>query len=223
MFIRRVIGSCLLVALSAVAASAADSEVADAAMKGNGDAVRALLLRKADVNAPQIDGATALHWAVRGDDVELTDLLLRAGANASAATREGVTPMQIAAMNGNAAILVRLIKAGADPNAPLSQYHDTALMMAARTGKTDALRSLLESGADGQRHGDLGRHDGADVGGVRAPSGRGQGAARQRRRGQRPLQVRAGGQRPRLRRAGAVGHAAGQGHRGVRQRLADRR
>src|SRR5437867_10240797 len=44
------------------------SDVADAVMKGDKAALRTLLQQKADVNAPQADGATALHWAVfRGD------------------------------------------------------------------------------------------------------------------------------------------------------------
>jgi len=141
-------GCGLLVVLSAVSASAATSDVADAAMKGNREAVRSLLQRKADANAPQIDGTTALHWAVRVDDVDMADLLIRAGANVSSANREGVTPMQLAAMNGNAAMLVKLIKAGANPNAPLTESGDTALMMAARTGKTEALRVLVEAGAN---------------------------------------------------------------------------
>ena len=55
------------------------------------------------------------------NDLELADLLIRAGANVSAANREGVTPMQLAAINGNAAMIAELIKAGADPNAPLTQ------------------------------------------------------------------------------------------------------
>ncbi len=50
-------------------------------------------------------------------------------------------------MNGNAAILERLIQAGADPNAPVSKTGDTALMMAARTGKLDATKVLLDHGA----------------------------------------------------------------------------
>ena len=66
--------------LSVVNVGAAGSEVADAAMKRNREAVRSLLQRKADVNAPQIDGTTALHWAVRLDDLELADMLIRAGA-----------------------------------------------------------------------------------------------------------------------------------------------
>ena len=63
------------------------------------------------------------------------------------ANREGVMPMQLAAMNGNGAMLERLIKAGADVNAPLTSSGDTALMMAARTGKPDAVKVLLDNGA----------------------------------------------------------------------------
>jgi ankyrin repeat protein len=139
---------CWLVLLAAAGpAAAAGSEVADAAMKGNRDAVRLLVQRKADVNAPQVDGTTALHWAARADDGDTADLLIRAGAKVTAANREGVTPLQLAALNGSAQMLDKLIKAGADPNAPLTPFKDTALMMAARTGKTDALKVLIESGA----------------------------------------------------------------------------
>ena len=70
MFVRRVLGCCVIVLLSVVNVGAAGSEVADAVMKRNREAVRSLLQRKADVNAPQIDGTTALHWAVRLDDLE---------------------------------------------------------------------------------------------------------------------------------------------------------
>jgi len=136
------------VLLLSISSWAAAAEVADAAMKGNREAVRALLERKADVNAPQVDGTTALHWAVRLDDVETTDLVLAAGANVSARTREGVLPMQLATLNGNAAIISRLIKAGADVNAPLTTSGDKALMIAARTGKVDAVKALLDAGAD---------------------------------------------------------------------------
>jgi ankyrin len=146
--VRRVLrGFLLCVLFVAASAAAANSPVADAAMKRDAVALRALLQKKADVNAPQVDGTTALHWAARVDDVEMADLLIGAGARVSAVTRQGVTPMQLAAMNGSAPMLRRLLAAGADPNAPLTSYGDTALMMAARTGKTEALRVLLESGA----------------------------------------------------------------------------
>jgi ankyrin repeat protein len=147
MSMRRTLGCGVMVLLASASAWAAGSDVADAAMKRDAARVRALLLQKANVNTPQVDGTTALHWAVRLDDVDMADTLIRAGANVSAANREGVRPLQLAAMNGNAGMLDRLMKAGADPNAPLTQFGDTALMMAARTGKTDALALLLEGGA----------------------------------------------------------------------------
>src|SRR5262249_15975187 len=147
--ITRVIASfwifALLLSEQSIAAPASD--IADAVMNRNRDAVRSLLQKKADVNAPQVDGTTALHWAVRGDDLETADLLIRAGANVTTANREGVTPLQLAAINGTGPMIEKLIKAGADPNASLSKFGDTALMLAARTGKVDGIKVLLDKGA----------------------------------------------------------------------------
>ena len=53
----------------------------EAAKNGDRDALRALLQKKADVNAAEADGSTALHWASYRDDLESADLLIRAGAN----------------------------------------------------------------------------------------------------------------------------------------------
>src|SRR6516165_7895166 len=78
----------------------------------------------------------------------MSDLLIRAGAQVSAANEAGATPLLLATMNGNAAMIEALIKAGADPNAPLTRSGDTALMMAARTGKIDAVRALADHGAN---------------------------------------------------------------------------
>jgi len=137
----------LTLAIATGTAFAGKSDVADAAQRGNKQAVRTLILQKADVNAAQVDGSTALHWAVQADDLELVDALIKAGAKVSTANVAGATPMLIAATNGNAAMITRLLAAGADPNAPLTSFGDTALMMAARTGKIDAVRILLDKGA----------------------------------------------------------------------------
>jgi len=102
------------------------------------------LLKKADVNAPQADGTTALHWAARWDDLDMAAALIRAGANPQAANRDGATPMFLAAQNGSAAMIEALLKAGADPNAPILSHGETALMMAARTGKPEAVKALLD-------------------------------------------------------------------------------
>ena len=147
MTIRRLAGCSIGIILSVTSLYSAGADLADAVMKGNKAAVRSLLQRKADVNAAQSDGTTALHWAVRLDDLDTADLLIRSGANVAAATRAGATPLQLAAINGNAAMIEKLIKAGADVNAPLTRYGDTALMMAARTGKPDAIKVLLDNGA----------------------------------------------------------------------------
>jgi ankyrin repeat protein len=127
--------------------AAQHSGIADAAMKGNVVAVRMLIQQHADVNVPQADGATALHWAVYRDDAEMTQVLLRGGANPKATNREGASVLSLACENGNAAIIESLLKAGADPNERLSNG-ETALMMAARTGNVDAIKVLLDHGAD---------------------------------------------------------------------------
>ena len=116
-------------------------------MHGDQDTVRSLLSQKADVNAPQGDGTTALHWAAYRDDLEMAKLLLAAGANVQAATREGgITPLLMACQNGNAAMIDALLKAGADSNA-VKTNGTTPLMMAAASGSVDAVKTLLDHGA----------------------------------------------------------------------------
>jgi len=133
--------------LSMTTVAAVKSEVADGAMRGDKAAVRALLLQKADVNAPQPDGATALHWAAYRSDKELTDILIKAGANAKAANREGATPLWLASINGDAAIIEALIKGGADPNEQLPLGR-SPLMAASRTGTVEAMKVLIDHGAN---------------------------------------------------------------------------
>jgi ankyrin repeat protein len=91
---QRLTGACLLILLSVAARpNAAGSDVADAVMRGDKTALQALLRRNADVNAPQRDGATALHWAIYHDDLEAADLLLRGGAKPDVANSAGMTPL----------------------------------------------------------------------------------------------------------------------------------
>ena len=123
------------------------SPVADAAQSGDRAAIQKLLQAKADVNAPQVDGATALHWAVYRDQVDLVDLLVRSGADVKVANREGMTPLAMASIYGNAAIIDRLLKAGADAKS-VGPNGETMVMLAARNGNPQALRILIEAGAD---------------------------------------------------------------------------
>ena len=125
----------------------ASSRVADAVKQQDTAAVRVLLQAGADVNRPQGDGATALHWAVYRDDLETTRLLLAAGADVEVVNDLGVTPLWLACNNGSAALVGALLEAGADPNATLPSG-ETPLMTAARTGNPGAVRLLLEHQAD---------------------------------------------------------------------------
>jgi len=145
-------GPCLIqviavAGLLSVACFGAGSDAADAAMKNNRAGLRALLEKKADVTAAQADGTTALHWVARWDDLEMADLLIRAGADVKAANRDGATPLFLASQNGSAPMIEKLLKAGADVNAPILSHGETALMMAARSGNVAAVKVLLDHGA----------------------------------------------------------------------------
>src|SRR5262245_58230977 len=84
--------------------------LADAVEKQDRDKVAELLHQKADVNAAQADGMTALHWAAHHDDLATTTLLIKAGANVKAANRYGITPLSLACTNGNTEIVELLLK-----------------------------------------------------------------------------------------------------------------
>ncbi|MBV9743867.1 MAG: ankyrin repeat domain-containing protein [Acidobacteriia bacterium] len=136
----------LFLSLAVAGFAAGSSEVADAVERGDLTAVQQLIEQHADVNAPQADGATPLHWAVYHSDREMLDLLLRAGANPKVANREGATPLWLASINGDTTTITALLKAGADPNEQLPLGR-TPLMAAARTGNVDAIKLLLDHGA----------------------------------------------------------------------------
>jgi ankyrin repeat protein len=141
----RFIGIALF--LAGILSAAGSSDVADAVMRGDQVAVEKLVEQHADVNAPQADGATALHWAVFRSDKAMVELLLRAGANPKAANRDGSTPLWLASINGDGPIIAALLKAGADANEQLPLGR-TPLMVASRTGNVDAIKVLLDHGAD---------------------------------------------------------------------------
>lgn len=139
----------LVVALTVGAnASLADSPVADAASRGDREAVKALLKSAADVNAAQGDGMTALHWASMNGDAELAQMLIIAGANVKATTRLGsYTPLYLASQQGHGRIVQALIEAGGDVKAG-TPNGTTPLMAAAASGELDAVRVLVDNGAD---------------------------------------------------------------------------
>jgi ankyrin repeat protein len=146
---RRITASLVLAWLCAVgiAAGQTRSEIADAAQRGDRATVQKLIQAKSNVDAPQVDGATALHWAVYREDADMVDLLIRAGADIKAANRTGMTPLAMASIYGNAAIIDKLLKAGGDAKS-LGPNGETMVMFAARNGNPQAIKLLVEGGAD---------------------------------------------------------------------------
>ena len=140
---------CAVMALGvAASAEAAARRVAliDAVKSGNVATVKSLVAQKANVNATEADGTTALHWAAHLNDAVAADLLIKAGANVKAVTRNGATPFALACYKGNAAVIERLLAAGEDPNSVVTG--EPVLMMVARAGSPDAVRALLAKGAN---------------------------------------------------------------------------
>ena len=143
---RHIAFAAALLTAATLSLSAADLRLVNAAKSGDRAAAASLLLQKLDVNAAEPDGTTALHWAVRADDMDLADRLLKAGANVKKANRYGVTPLHLASVNGSAPMIEKLLKAGADAN-EVSSEGETALMTVARGGNVAAAKVLLANDA----------------------------------------------------------------------------
>jgi ankyrin repeat protein len=128
-------------------AATTDLRLVDAAKRQDVALVRTLLQQRVDVNAPQADGATALHWAAHWGDATTTDLLVRAGANVNAKNDLGVTPLALACTIGSTPVVERLLAAGANPNLAMPTG-ETPLMRAARSGNVSIVKTLLSRAAD---------------------------------------------------------------------------
>ncbi len=147
MHLRKISGLIVLgLGLTAPTFAAARAALADAAEQRDKTSVRALLRTGVDVNATQVDGTTALHWATYHDDAETVALLIKAGAKPNAVNRYGMPPLAQACTNGSTAVAKLLLDAGADANATL-KGGETALMLAARSGNIAVVKALLSHGA----------------------------------------------------------------------------
>jgi len=114
-------------------------------MRGDTATVRRLIRQGIDVNAPQTDGMTALHWAAQRGDSGITSMLVYAGSRVDAITRNGnYTPLHLAARQGHAAAVRALLALGANPLAVTSSGGASALHMAAGNGDASTVSALLD-------------------------------------------------------------------------------
>ena len=140
------VAAALLLATATFAHALAEPDLIAAVRTGDLAAARDLIASDADPDAPQGDGATALHWAAHRGNVAAAALLIEAGADVNAANRLGATPLWLAASSGNAPIVEALLAAGANPNVTL-RMGETPLMSAARSGNPRVVELLLDRGA----------------------------------------------------------------------------
>lgn len=127
---------------------AGDAPVADAAMRGDLDRVRDLLRAAADVNVPQSDGMTALHWAALEGHGDMAETLIYAGAHLDVGTRlGGYTPLHLAARSGHQELAAILVEAGADVEAPTTSGGARPLHFAAEVGSDASIEVLVGAGA----------------------------------------------------------------------------
>jgi FOG: Ankyrin repeat len=118
-----------------------------AAAVGSVDMMRQLIGAGADVNAKNNFDSTALMWC--SNDLQKVRLLLDKGADVNAHSKQGRTPLVIAAAHdGNGEVIRLLIKKGADLKAPGPGGANAALIAAAEANDLAVVRLLLEQGAD---------------------------------------------------------------------------
>jgi ankyrin repeat protein len=143
----RIAAAALACAGLCLAATSADLRLVDAIKRRDHKGFAALMKAKADINAAQPDGATALSWASYLDDRESAEALIAAGAKATTKDEYGETPLTLACTTGDAALIADLLKAGANAK-DTRPNGETALMIAANVGNVQAVKELIAAGAD---------------------------------------------------------------------------
>src|SRR5215467_11517951 len=116
-----------LAAGGALAAESGKRSLADAVRQGDHEAVRALLNGTAKDDVVGAEGMAALIAAASRNDLEIADLLLRAGVDVNAPLLSSETPLMDAARRGNLATVRVLLSGNADPNAKEANEGQTAL------------------------------------------------------------------------------------------------
>ena len=99
-----------------------------------------------EVNLQDKEGKSALHWAVESEKDEYVDWLLCRGADVNLQTKEGATPLMIAAAKGAETMVEKLLKAsGLEVNIQ-DNDGNSALFIATMCWKENVVRLLLQNG-----------------------------------------------------------------------------
>jgi len=118
-----------------------------AVRNGNREMVQLLLWAKADVNARDRSGQTALMMLAGDVTTDMVWDLLNAGAKVNLRDTDGDTALSEIATVNNTEVLKTLLDAGAKVNA-VNNQGQSALMKAAAEGLVNNIRVLVQAGAD---------------------------------------------------------------------------
>jgi ankyrin repeat protein len=121
------------------------------AKRGNLDVVRYLVQKKADKEARNGTGQTALLAAAQTGQADVADFLIASGADPNAEADHGVRPLHRAAAAGHEEVVRVLLKGRADPLAIDGFLMESAVHHAAREGHADVVRALMGSVARPQK------------------------------------------------------------------------
>jgi ankyrin repeat protein len=132
------------------ARSTLNRSLIEAARLGRLQNVRNFIQAGANINARDINGQTALMYAILEDQLQIIRVLIRGGANVNARDKDGYTALMYAIIEDQLQIIRELIRAGANLNAR-NNDGDTALLVAASWGRVQVVRELLKAGAKNWR------------------------------------------------------------------------
>jgi ankyrin repeat protein len=118
-----------------------------ASSRGKVDAVQLLIKRRADVDAKDPFGSTALAHAVLKHKVPVARALLNARASVRERDSDGRTPFHYAALGPKAELVTLLLDGKVRPDDRETTEQRTALMLAARNGRQENVKALLDAGA----------------------------------------------------------------------------
>ena len=119
-----------------------------AAYANNLEMTRMLLRAGANANAVNRYGVGPLRLAVEAGNAALAEALLKAGANPNASIPGGESVLMTAARTGDPVTLKALLVAGAKVNVAEENQGQTPLMYAAGENHANAVKVLIEGGAD---------------------------------------------------------------------------
>ena len=133
-------------------------ELADAISEGRTQDVSAMIKDGCDVNQySESHGGDLLTVAVESENVEMVDLLLKAGAMADGTGQSDRKPLIVAVRELNTEIVKRLVSADADLEIR-NDYKETSLMIAAEKGEVEMAALLMKLGSNPNASDELGNN-----------------------------------------------------------------